>query len=348
MPSLIGIPRFSLTVNGAALENNLIWQITRITVDDQVELPSMFTLELTANDETDPAPDWLDKDTLFAMGDRVVIRMGWGESLQTVMNGEVTSIEIEWLADSLPRFVVRGYDRRHRLQRGNKTRTFVKKKDSDIAKQITQESGLSAAITDTKIVHEYLIQANQTDFSFLQARARQLHYEMVMQEDRLYFQPVSYEKSAVLELTLERGLSEFRAQLSSAGQVSQAKVQGWDIKNKKAISTNATNPTSMGKTIGPNLTKKAFGQASSIITNIPTSIPGFAQQVADSALAASTLGLVRGEGQCSGNAKIKAGITIKVEGVGNRFSGKYYLSTVTHNFGPEGYATQFTGWRNAS
>lgn len=348
MPGSNEVPRFSLKVNGAALKDNIAWQITRITVDDQVELPSMFTLELAATDETGADPDWLNKDTVFAIGQEVEIGMGWTDPIPTLMKGEITSVEIEYLAASLPRFVVRGYDRRHRLQRGNKTRTFVKMKDSAIASKIGSEAGLSVVAKDSKITHEYLIQANQTDFAFLQARARQLHYELVMQNNKLYFQPVNYQKSAVLELSMGNELSEFRAQLSTAGQVSQAKAQGWDIKKKAVISANAAMPVSMGSKSGPDLANKAFGQASTIIANIPLSNQEFVTQVANAALAASALGLIRGEGQCAGNPNIKAGLLIGIIDVGKRFSGKYYMTSVTHSFGPDGYSTQFTGWRNAT
>ncbi|GKS69037.1 hypothetical protein W03_10410 [Nitrosomonas sp. PY1] len=349
MPGSIEIPGFSLKVNGAALLDNLAWQITRITVDDQVELPSMFTLELAATDETDAEPDWLNKDTIFALGDQVEIKMGWGDSLQTIMIGEITLVEVEYLAASLPQLVVRGYDRRHRLQRGNKTRTFVKMKDSDIASKIGAELGISVNSKDSNITHEYLIQTNQTDFAFLQARARLLHYELVMQNNRLYFQPASYQKTAILELTIKNELNEFRAQLSTAGQVSQAKALGWSMKEKKAIIATATSTVSMGgNKCGPDLAKKTFGPSSSLITNIPISDKAYAQQLADAALAVSALGLVRGEGQCEGNPKIKAGEVIMIKGVGNRFSGNYYITAVTHTYGSEGYATQFTGWRNTT
>jgi uncharacterized protein len=349
MPGSIEIPGCRLKVNGSAMKDNITWQITRITVDDQVELPSMFTLELAATDETGAEPDWLNKDTVFAIGDQVDIGLGWGDSMPTVMIGEITSVEIEYLAANLPRFIVRGYDRRHRLLRGTKTRTFVKKTDSDIAKQIAREAGLKVGpVTETKIKHEFLAQANQTDFAFLQARARQLHYALLMRNGALYYQPVGYKNSATLTLSMDEGLSEFRAQLSTAGQVSQAKAQGWDIKKKEVISTSAAKPAPMGSKSGPDLANKAFGQASTIITNIPTSVQAYAQQVADASLAASALGLVRGEGQCEGNPKINAGEVIEIKGVGNRFSGKYYMTTVTHSLGPDGYVTQFTGWRNAT
>ena len=63
--------------------------------------------------------------------------------------------------------IVRGYDKSHRMNRGQKTRTFLKKTDSAIAKELASPAGLTfkeapAATTQ----HEYVLQHNLTDFEF--------------------------------------------------------------------------------------------------------------------------------------------------------------------------------------
>ena len=57
---------------------------------------------------------------------------------------------------------------------------FVQQKDSDIAATIVQEVGLTPQVTDSQVVHDYVLQANQTDMEFLQERARRIEYEMVV------------------------------------------------------------------------------------------------------------------------------------------------------------------------
>jgi uncharacterized protein len=114
-------------------------------------------------------------------------------------------------------------------------RTFVKKKDSEIAQQIATERGFSAKVVDSKTTHEYIIQANQTDLAFLQERARRIHYEVVVEGKVLHFRPVAYDSAPVLSLSIANELSEFHAQLSSAGQVSRIRARGWSVKDKKAV-----------------------------------------------------------------------------------------------------------------
>jgi phage protein D len=343
------VPAFAIRVNGTRLEGTVAWQISSITVEEHVDLPSLFTLELGTSDDLNEAV-WLDDDKLFAIGDEITIQLGYADSaLQTVITGEVTALEIEYAASGLPRLTVRGYDRRHRLQRGRQVRTFVKKKDSEIAQQIATERGLSAKVVDSKTTHEYIVQANQTDMAFLQERARRIHYEIVVEDKVLHFRPVAYDSAPVLSLSIDNELSEFRAQLSSAGQVSRVKASGWNVKDKKAIVARASSYPSMGgQSSGAALVGKAFGEAEELVTWEPLESQQEADARANARLASIALGFVRGEGVCAGRMDLRAGRAIEITGVGKRFSGPYYVTAVSHNYGPEGYSTHFTAWRNST
>lgn len=344
------IPESAIRVNGRRLEGTVAWQVSSILVEEHVDLPSLFALELGASDDLDAAATWLDDDKLFALGDEIAIQLGYTDSaLRPVIAGEVTALEIECTASGLPRLTVRGYDRRHRLQRGRQVRTFAKKKDSEIAQQIARERGLSARVVDSKTTHEYVVQANQTDLAFLQERARRIHYEVVVEDKVLHFRPVAYDSAPVLSLSIDNELSEFRAQLSSAGQASRVKARGWSVKDKKAVVAQASNFPSMGgQASGAALVRKAFGEAEELMTWEPVESQQEADARAKARLASVALGFVRGEGACPGRTDLRAGKVIEITGVGKRFSGPYYVTAVSHHYGPDGYSTRFTAWRNST
>jgi phage protein D len=344
------VPEFAIRVNGTRLEGTVAWQISSITVEEHVELPSLFTLELGTSDDLNAEAAWLDNDKLFAIGDEITIQLGYADSvLQPVITGEVTALEIECTANGLPRMTVRGYDRRHRLQRGRPVRTFVKKKDSEIAQQIAREGGLSAEVVDSKTTREYIIQANQTDLAFLQERARRINYEIVVEDKVLHFRPVAYDSAPVLSLSIANELSEFRAQLSSAGQVSRVKASGWSVKEKKAVVAQASSyPRMGGQASGAALVRKAFGEAEELVTWEPVESQQEADARANARLATIALAFVRGEGVCPGRTDLRAGKVIEITGVGKRFSGPYYVTAASHHYGPEGYSTHFTAWRNST
>ena len=149
----------------------------------------MFTIQLSAWDETKQSLMWID-DSLFREGNAVEIQMGYESgSLMMRMAGEITGLEPEFSTAQAPTLTVRGYDRRHRLLRGHKTRSFVKMKDSAIARQIAAEAGLTGRVVDSKTTFDYVMQQNQTDLDFLRERARRIGYEVVVEDKIFYFRP---------------------------------------------------------------------------------------------------------------------------------------------------------------
>ena len=348
-PNLL-LPSFALKIGGSPLPIETEIQVISITVEDDLTLPSMFTVELTGLETQNSQISLLD-DALFALGTEVEVKLGYGGQVATLIKGEITGLEPEFTINRLPSLIVRGYDRRHRLQRGRKTRTFLQKKDSDIAAQIASEGGLTAKAEDSQVTHDYIMQANQTDLEFLQARARQLQYEVVVEDKTLLFRPVGNASSAVLTLTLEDNLLEFSPRLSSLGQVNQVSVRGWSAKYKQKVLGQAKAgdevSTMGGQSSGAKLSESAFGEGIGGISDRPVASQAEADQFAKAQFNRGVLGLITGEGICRGNTQVRAGKVIEIDGIGERFSGLYYVTAASHRYGPRGYFTYFTVRRNA-
>lgn len=347
------VPDFNVIINGSPLPAEAMAYVAGVSVDESVELPSMFTLEMTGSDtETQEVP-WIDDQKLFAIGNVVEVKLGYADDLETLLIGEITALEPEFVFNRLPSLTVRGYDRRHRLQRGRKTRTFVQQKDSDIASQIASEAGLTAQAEDSGTTHDYVLQANQTDLNFLRERAGRIQYEVVVEDKKLFFRPVANAQGGVLTLAMDNDLLEFYPRLSSAGQVSEVTVRGWSPKDKKELVGQAKAgdevSTMGGQESGAALVESAFGAAVELLSARPVATQAEADQLAKARLNHRVLELVCGEGSCWGRTDLRAGKVIKLDGVGQRFSGQYYVAAAVHHYSPQrGYQTHFTVRRNAS
>src|SRR6185503_4974586 len=223
-----------ITINGRSLGDDARNSIIHVLVDDSVAWPSMFAFQVTDSEMSDNEYVWVDGSEL-AVGGVVEIMLGYGDELKPLITGEITGLEPEFALDRPPSLIVRGYDRRHRLQKGRKTRTFVELKDSDIANTIGREANLSVSATDSKVTHDYVIQANQTDLEFLRERAERIQYEVVVSDKSLVFRPVQNAKGEVLTLTMGDELLEFYPRLSMTRQVTDVSVRGWDPQEKKEI-----------------------------------------------------------------------------------------------------------------
>lgn len=347
------VPDFDVIINGSPLPTAAEAYIAGVTVDESVELPSMFTLEVTSSDEQTQEAQWINDQNLFAIGNVVEIKLGYVDDLETVLIGEITTLEPQFVFNRLPSLTVRGYDRRHRLQRGRKTRTFVQQKDSDIASQIASEAGLTAQAEDSVTVHDYVLQANQTDLDFLHERASRIQYEVIVEDKVLLFRPVANAQGESLTLTMDDDLLEFYPRLSSAGQVSEVTVRGWSPKDKQELVGQAQAgdevSTMGGQESGAALVAGAFGAAIELLSAHPVATQAEADQLAKARFNHLVLALISGEGVCWGRTDLRAGKVITIDGVGQRFSGQYYVTAAVHRYSLQrGYQTHFTVRRNAS
>jgi len=346
------VPTFDILANGQRLSQKDRAYLTELEVDVSVALPSMFVLAMGGADTQKEDMPWLDED-MFAIGRSIEVKLGYESELSSVVKGEITGLEPEFAAVRRPTLRVRGYDRRHRLMRGVQTRTFVKMKDSDIAQQIAGEVNLTPEVVDTKVTHDYLFQANQTNMDFLRERALAIQYELIVDDQTLRFRPVANKEREAVTLTMDHDLLEFSPRLTSFQQVSSVTVRGWNPKEKREIIGRAgagdEESRMGGERSDTSTTPTAFGRQVTMLSDKPVLSQEEADQIAKSRYKALGLSLVTGDGVCWGRPDLLPGTVIKVEGAGKRFGGQYYLTSVLHRYSAQrGYQTHFEFQRNAS
>jgi phage protein D len=345
-------PEFKFHVNGSPLPNEAAADLIAVAVLDDVDAMSMFTMTLTGWDGVEMKAKWID-DSLFREGNPVEIEIGYRDQMQVVFSGEITGLEPEFMEAKPPTLTVRGYDRRHRLMRQRKTRSFTNVRDSDIASQLAGSAGLTPDVEDSKVMLPYVLQHNQTDLEFLLSRAARIDFEVVVSAGKLSFRKRKIKDSEVLTLRREIELLEFRPRMTTLGQAQELVVRGWSPKDKKEIVARAAagdEPKVMGGTAsGPANVGSVFGETGSASVTMPVQSQEDADQIAKQRFSEMALGYVRGEGVCIGDPRIRAGTVVKIEGLGKRFSGPYYLTWAEHRYAPKkGYRTAFGARRNAT
>jgi len=345
-------PEFKVLINNSDLPAKAAQDIISVTVQEDVDAAGMFTLRMIDWDMAQLEVTWAD-DPLFSAGNEVQIQMGYVNQTATLMVGEITCIEPEFCADDVPVVVIRGHDRRHRLLRGRKTRSFSQVTDSDIASQIASGAGLIPTTDNTVVQLDYVLQNNQSDFEFLQERARRYGYEVVVEDKAFYFRKRKNAGSADLTLGVGNDLIEFYPRLSTLGQVGQVAVQGWSPNDKEAITAQSDSKdqttTMGGTTSGPDSSTNAFGAVRAVGVNRPVFTRAEAETIAKSRFNEMALTYITGEGVCVGRTDLRAGKVLQITGVGKRFSGLYYVTSTRHTYTPShGYRTAFAVRRNAA
>ncbi|MFI5385008.1 MAG: VgrG-related protein, partial [Fimbriimonadales bacterium] len=341
-------PDFRVKVDGADLPMEIANDIQEIVVEQSMHMPHACTIRLNDWDITKNQFKWVD-DPRLKEGKSVEVMMGYENNVETVFKGEMTMFEMDAAGHMVPNLLIHCVSKDHRLHRNRVRKTYQDVTDSDIVQQVASRCGLNAQADSLTTVRPWVCQNNQTDYEFLKMLADRNGCRMQADGDTLHFKKVDDPQSEDHELEWGVSMRSFRPRLTTHGMVDEVSVHGWDPKTKQAIlSTKSASDGKQSASIGEGkhggqAAKSAFsGDAKHSIVDCPVTSQAEADSIAQSYINKRETSFVEGDGLCVGTAKIAAGKTVKVKGVGDRFSGKYNITSATHTFTPaEGYTTQF-------
>ncbi|HEY9076329.1 MAG TPA: VgrG-related protein [Anaerolineaceae bacterium] len=345
MPDVI-----TIKVNGTA-QDDLHKDLIEVVVDTSIYLPAMFTILLN-DDESTGSYTYIDTDTPFKIGAEVTIEITDPATSvsKELVKGEVTGLEPVFSSTGSVTLLVRGYDRCHRMMRGTKTRVFANMTDADIFSQIASEAGGSGSADssfNTQNVH--LFQYNQSDWEFINERARRLGAQVFADGATFNLKKADNLKVTTKpELEWPLTLTSFEPRLSVVGMVNTVKFSGWDPGTKTAVTAQATSDSSQmaparGWQKGSALVQTAFSSSTATVVETPLQVSDVATKMANARFTDYEAGCFTAEGAIlTGNPDVKAGMLVTVKGVGTRFTGDYYVTSARHVYTGGGYQTTFT------
>ncbi len=336
------VPNYQILLDGIDILKTYPIGITSVTVEDALEGADRFSF--SANDL---GAMWLDSD-LFEPGKSVVIRMGYVNNLTTMIQGEIASLRSSFPRDGTPTLEISGYDLSHQFARGRGQRSFEEVRDSDIVTEIAERAKhrLETRIDETEVTHPHVTHDGQTDYDFIRKLADRNSFEFSVRGETLYFQKTRRGESEIMTLEYGASLLSFNPELNTANQPTEVTVRGWDPRTREEIVGRARRggeeARERGRRSGGDIVEDQYGTAEERISDRPVSTQQEADTHARSVLNKQSEGLISGNAECIGIPEIRAGENIRLEGLGAKFSRKYYIEGSTHTIGSSGYSTRFS------
>ena len=351
MPGEESSNKLLVQVNGSPLAAELQSMLTSGYVDDSTNVPDLFVLRFRGD-----AAKILDKSA-FTIGAKVKLSVqasGPGGPM-TLMSGEVTALETEVGVDGV-HTVVRGLDQSHRLFRGLRVEAYVQATAADIARKIAQRAGLQAGkIDSTSIVMPHVAQDGISDWAMLRRLAEQVGAEVAVVDGALNFckptdaavAPSGQASARDDALTIEQGVNlvSLRATVTSAEQIPEVEVRGWNVTNKKPVVAVAPAKTRSAKLadLDPARLAQTFPSPRWIEAVSSYSTQKECENTAQALAERIAGGFAELDGVVRGNPKVRAGVAVALSKVGKPFDGRYTVSSTRHDFSPDsGYLTSFT------
>jgi phage protein D len=340
-------PGFVIYVNGVRLPPFIEMAVKHIKVTGRINAMSSFSISIA-----DPERMIVDSPLLF-IGVQVKILMGYKDAVEEVAIYEITGMRAYFNSESGISVTIEGYCHLQRLNHARVNRGYNEKNMADIVNEI---AGLYTLSAETDVETEpfpFKLQRNQTDFEYLLMHTREHNCYLWGNDKTVYFKKET--DVGKEEIILEKGktLTAFTGGAQSGKLFTNVVVRGRNPDTGKFIEATA----------GPDKVKKKIGGNTTAPTHIEKNIAKFthnyfdygikdikgAEERAAIILEQNSMDYVRFIGECQGNPKILAGMTITIKGMGEIYSGKYFVMQAEHELIPmQGYMTSFEVVRNST
>lgn len=218
-----------------------------------------------------------------------------------------------------------------KLSVGRKSRYFYNNFDSDIIDDVATKGGLNTQITKTTIKYKEVVQYQATDWDFILSRA-EVNGQLVLIEDgllRTVIPDMATQETATFQYG--RDILAFDAAYDARTQYKTVKGISWDISNQEIQQEEGeyTGDTQQGDLDAETLAK-VINLESFDLRHTGALKNQELKQWADAKMLKSRLARIRGKVKVVGVPGVMPGHTIRLEGVGDRFNGKAFVSGVRH------------------
>jgi phage protein D len=284
-------------------------------------------------------------EELLRFGATIAIYGGDEGTPRELFRGKITSFELELSQDAPPELVVFAEDALQRARMARKTQLHEDVSVADVAGTVARNAQLRPVVTGFSDNIGPQWQQNESDLAFLRRLLARYDGDLQVVGEELQVSPRSEVRRDELTLQMFSQLTRARITADLAHQASEVTVSGWDPERASKISVS-----SRGNALGPGagrrgsaLLEEAIGQRAEHIGHVPVLSESEARLIADASYDQRARRFVILEGTTDGNASLRVGTSVRIEGASSRFDNTFYVTKACHRYDQKrGYLTDFT------
>lgn len=316
---LSGGAEVSRTYNLASLvvnkEFNRIASATIIFVDGD---PAKESFEISNKAEFEP-------------GKEIEIKLGYRSDEETVFKGIVIKHGIK-IRKGASLLVVDCKDKAAKMTVSCKSKYFKDATDSDAIEEIIDTYGLEKDVTGTSVTHPHLVQYNATDWDFIQCRAEMNGLLSLTNDGKLEIKKPEFSGEATLTIQYGATIHHLDAEIDARQQYKAVKGSTWNYSSQEL--SDAAEGADPGVPDAGNLAadtlSDVIGEEEFMLFHGGKIADTEMQAWVDAALMKHRLAKIRGKVHTDGTAAVIPGKLIQLNGVGERFEGKLFVTGVQH------------------
>lgn len=329
---------FTILSEGTAVSRT--YHVLSVIVHKEINrIPSATIIMVDGN----PATQTFDISTQpdFEPGKHIEIKAGYRAEEETIFKGIVIrhGIKIRQRSSVL---VIECRDEAIRMTVAPKSKYFRDQTDSDVMEALINGHGLDKSVASTSTQMEELVQYNTTDWDFMLCRTDVNGMLCIPNDGKINIDKPSFSGEAALTIEYGATIHDLDAEIDARFQFNTIEAKSWNPAEGAAITEQAEDPGT------PDPGNISFSSLADVAGDDTFHLQhsGLLKEPelrawANSMMLKHRLAKIRGKVTTDGTAAVIPGQMIRLNGVGERFTGKLFVTGVRHQIENGNWQTVF-------
>ncbi|SRX54962.1 type VI secretion system tip protein VgrG [Aequorivita sp. CIP111184] len=318
---------FKILIEGS--EISAAYQVKNISVEKEINrIP--FAQLVFIDGEASSQDFNLSNEDLLIPGKKIEIKAGYHSDEETIFKGIIIKHSIK-IRESNSILIVECRDEAVKMTIGRKSNFYYESKDSDIIEEIIGKYTLENEIEATSFSNKEIVQYRTSDWDFIMTRAQINGQICTVDDGKIKISKPDFSQTEIETVAFGSTLLDFDAEMDARNQFNTITAYGWNPSEQEIIEAEATDP---GISLNGNISTSDLAEVMEL-DNLELKHGGNynstqLQNWSDAKNLFQQLSKTRGRLKFQGIPTVKPGTMLKLEGVGDRFNGKIFISAVRH------------------
>lgn len=329
-PSTHDVVTYDLVIDGQAADSS--YEVLSISINKEVNRIPTATIRL--RDGEAPEGSFAISNTNdFIPGKNIQIKIGRDGQNTMLFKGIIIKHNLKIRENGQADLIIECKDESVKMTIGRHNHYYEESTDSQIIEEVIgRHGGVTPDVEATSLQHLELVQHHCTDWDFILSRAEVNNRLVLVDDGTIQVKVPKTSGSAALSVAFGTTILEFEAEMDARTQWKSVEAKAWDYSNQSLFTHSSdTAPISENGNIDGATLAETINLDKLELRHSGQLLEAELQQWTESAMLKSRLAKIRGRAKFLGFAAIKPGQLLELQGVGERFNGKAFVSAVRHD-----------------
>ena len=318
------------TIISGGTEVSKQYQLLSIIVNKEVNRIPMATLVYTDGEPSKQSFELSGKAD-FEPGKEIEIKAGYSSDEKLLFKGIVIKHSIR-VRNKSSVLIIECKDKAVKMTAACKNKYSLDTKDSDIIEELIDTYGLEKDVATTTVTHKQIVQYNCTDWDFMLCRADVNGLLCIPNDGKLSVAPPEFGGDAALTIQYGATVHNLDAEIDARLQYKSVKGSVWNYTDQELVKdTEAEDPgVPDAGNLSADVLANVIGESEYRLFNSAKIEEPELQAWVNAAMMKNRLAKIRGKVTTDGTADVLPGQLIQLNGVGDRFEGKLFVTGIRH------------------